>query len=170
MPADVIRPAPDRATPEGIRLGIISDTHGYLNPAVASIFQGVRHIIHTGDIDAPKILSGLSRLAPVTAVRGNMDFGKWAARLPREEMITFAAVTIYALHDLTTLSLDPAAAGIDIVLSGHTHCPEANWQGNRLYLNPGSASLPRRGQSASVAIVTIDAGRIAHRFFTLADV
>jgi hypothetical protein len=83
-------------------------------------------------------------------------------------MITVGEITIYALHDLTRLSLDPAAAGIDVILSGHTHQPDASWQGSCLFLNPGSASLPRHGRAPSVAILEIDGSHITHRFFELA--
>jgi putative phosphoesterase len=148
-------------------VGVVSDTHGYLHPAIAPVFEGVQRIIHTGDIESPAILTALARIAPVNPVRGNMDFGKWAAALPREEVITMGAVTICALHDLTLLSLDPEAAGIDVVLCGHTHRPQASWQGKCLFLNPGSASLPRHGQAPSVAILEIDGSHIDHRFCEL---
>jgi putative phosphoesterase len=163
---EALRPS-DRTTSAGIRIGVLSDTHGRLNPSIESIFRDVRRIIHTGDIESPQILTDLARIAPVNAIRGNMDFGKWAAKLPREEMITVSTVTIYALHDLTTLSLDPAAAGIDVVLSGHTHRAEAYWQGPLLFLNPGSATLPRHGQLPSAAVLTIEGGKVAYQFYRL---
>lgn len=167
MPADEASRRPCRTPSTGIRIGVLSDTHGQLSPSIGSIFRGVERIIHTGDIESPHILTDLARMAPVDAVRGNMDFGKWAAKLPREEMITVATVTIYALHDLSTLSLDPAAAGIDVVLSGHTHRAEAYWQGPLLFLNPGSATLPRHGQLPSAAVLTIEGGKVAYQFYRL---
>ncbi len=165
MPADPLRHNPPPATT--IRVGVISDTHGYLNPAIPSIFKGVDRIIHTGDIESPQILAVLARIAALDAVRGNMDFGKWAAPLPREDMITIGGITIYALHDLTRLGLDPDAADVQVVLSGHTHMPEASWRGECLYLNPGSASLPRSGLAPSVALLDILGPQINYRFIDL---
>lgn len=169
MPAEPAVRDPDRPTSAIIRVGVLSDTHGYLNPAIAPIFRGVQHIIHTGDIESPEILTELARIAPVMPIRGNMDFGKWAAMIPGEDMLTLEDVSIYARHDLSRLDLDPEAAGIDVVLSGHTHKPEAYWQGPRLFLNPGSASFPRSGKAPSVAVLYIDGPRITYRFFELAD-
>ncbi len=158
--------APSAAT---IRVGVISDTHGYLNPGLVSIFKTVDRIIHTGDIEAPESLDVLAQMAPLDAVRGNMDFGKWAARLPREDLITIGAVSVYALHDLTRLTIDPETAGIQVVLSGHTHRPEARWRGTCLYLNPGSATLPRTGLAPSVALLDIRGCDIKHRFVSLPE-
>ena len=93
-------------------VGIISDTHGRLPQSVAKAFAGVDLIIHAGDIGEPDVLQALEKIAPTIAVRGNMDFGKWAAALPWEDIITVGAITICALHDLTQLTLDPEAAGI----------------------------------------------------------
>ncbi len=167
MPVDSLRQQPVPAAT--IRVGVISDTHGYLNPAVPSIFKGVDRIIHTGDIESPQILAVLTRIAALDAIRGNMDFGKWASPLPREDMITIGGITIYALHDLTRLSIDPDAAGVQVVLSGHTHKPEACWRGECLYLNPGSASLPRSGLAPSVALLDILGSQINYRFIDLPE-
>lgn len=150
-------------------MGVLSDTHGYLNPIIPSVFKDVHRIVHTGDIESPAILTTLARIAPLNPVRGNMDIGKWAAAIPSEDMITEGNATIYALHDLSRLSLDPEAAGINVILSGHTHQPEACWQGGLLYLNSGSASLPRYGHAPSVAIVEIEGSHIRHRFITLEE-
>ena len=169
MPVD---PRPKRSRPSDpaiIRVGVIADTHGYLNPQVLSIFNAVDRIIHAGDIESPQILSALARVAPLDAIRGNMDFGNWAAPLPREDMLVAGEVTIYALHDLTRLSLNPRAAGIQVVVSGHTHQTEASWRDACLYLNPGSASLPRYGQAPSVAILEIRGLQISHRFIALPE-
>ena len=170
MPVSPHRKASADAGSGIIRLGVLSDTHGRLHPAIASVFKGVRQIIHTGDIESPAILTALARIAPVSPVRGNMDFGKWAAALPGEDLITAGSVTICALHDLTRLSLDPEAAGIDVVLSGHTHRPEAIWRNGCLFLNPGSASFPRHGQLPSVAILEINGSQISYRFWELGPV
>lgn len=136
---------------------------------IPSVFKGVHRIIHTGDIESPTILTTLSRIAPLDPVRGNMDIGKWAEAIPKEDMIAVGSITIYALHDRSQLSIDPEAAGIDIILSGHTHKPEACRQGKLLYLNPGSASLPRYGHAPSVAILEIEGLYISHRFIALKE-
>ncbi len=169
MPVDPRHRDATSSSPATIRVGVISDTHGHLNAGLVSIFKSVDRIIHTGDIEAPGILEALAQMAPLDAVRGNMDFGNWASPLPREELITIGAVTVYALHDLTRLDLDPEAAGIQVVLSGHTHRPEAFWRGACLYLNPGSASLPRNGQAPSVAILEICGSDVSYRFIALPD-
>ena len=152
-----------------IRVGVISDTHGSLNAGLTEVFKAVDRIIHTGDNEAPEILDALARMAPLDAVRGNMDWGKWAAKLPQEDLITIGEISIYALHDLARLSLDPEAAGIRVVLSGHTHRPEARWRGRCLFLNPGSASLPRNGQAPSVALLEIRGINVGYRFIALPE-
>ncbi len=152
-----------------IRVGVISDTHGFLNADLPDVFKAVDRIIHTGDIEAPEILDALARMAPLDAVRGNMDWGKWASKLPQEDLITIGAISIYALHDLTRLNLDPEVAGIQVVLSGHTHRPDARWRGSCLYLNPGSATLPRDGQAPSVALLEIRGTKIGYRFIALPE-
>ena len=169
MPVDTDQSRPDQVPSGMTRVGVLSDTHGFLHPAVSSVFKGVNRIIHTGDSESPHILTALARIAPLDPVRGNMDFGPWAQRIPREDMVTVGEVTIYALHDRTRLSLDPEAAGVDVILSGHTHRPEAFRRGTCLYLNPGSASLPRQGRAPSVAIIEINGSQVSYRFVELPD-
>ena len=169
MPVEPRRSGSKPSSSAIIRVGVISDTHGFLNPGLIGVFKAVDRIIHTGDIESPEILDALAQIAPLDAVRGNMDFGKWASKLPREELITIGAISVYALHDLTRLNLDPEAAGIQVVLSGHTHRPEARWRGRCLFLNPGSASLPRNGQAPSVAILDIRRADIGYRFVALPE-
>ncbi len=149
-------------------LGVISDTHGHLPPPVIAAFRRVDVILHAGDIDTPAVFDALQRLAPVVAVRGNMDRGRWAADLPPAEIVTLGGLQVYMLHDLLTLDLDPAAADIRLVVSGHTHRPAAEIQNGVLLLNPGSAVLPRGTQPASVALVTLDAQDITHRWVAVA--
>jgi hypothetical protein len=168
MPVDPPIPTAPSPPPDLLRVGVLSDTHGYLHPQIASALQGVHRIIHTGDIESPEILTALAQMAPLSPIRGNMDFGDWAAALPTEDFIEMGNILIYALHDLTRITLDPEAAGIRVILSGHTHQPQARWQGDRLYLNPGSASLPRHGLAPSVAILEINGARIAYRIIELA--
>src|SRR4051812_21106907 len=104
--------------------------------------RGVDHIIHAGDIGAPEILEALCRIAPVTAIRGNVDSGEWAREYPDTKIVRLAGKSIYVLHDLKTLQADPTA-GIDVIISGHSHVPKIHTVGGVLYLNPGSAG-PRR--------------------------
>jgi len=124
-------------------IGVISDTHGLLRPQAVQALEGVELIIHAGDIGAPKILRALERIAPVYAVRGNTDRGGWAADLPRNRVVEVGGRLIYVLHELFTLDLDPAAAGLAAVIYGHSHRPHLEHQNGVLYLNPGSAG-PRR--------------------------
>ena len=102
-------------------IGLISDTHGYLDSGVLKIFAQTDLIVHAGDIGKPEILDMLKSVAPVNAVRGNMDYGGWASALPLFEVVTFGGIMLYVLHDLQKLDLDPAASGISAVISGHTH-------------------------------------------------
>ena len=124
-------------------IGVISDTHGLLRPEAVKALKGVELIIHAGDIGAPKVLAGLERLAPVHAVRGNIDRGDWASDLPHTRVVEVGGVLLYVLHELFTLDLDPAAAGFAAVIFGHTHSPHLERKNGVLYLNPGSAG-PRR--------------------------
>lgn len=124
------------------RIGIISDTHGLLRPAAERGLTGVDHIIHAGDIGRPEIVDALRRIAPVTAIRGNVDSGEWARDYPDTNLVHLAGKSIYVLHDLKTLKAD-RGAGIDVIVSGHSHVPKIDTVGGVLYLNPGSAG-PRR--------------------------
>ena len=124
-------------------IGVISDTHGLLRPQAVQALEGVELIIHAGDIGNSKILRALARIAPVHAVRGNIDRGAWAADLPQSLVVEVGAVHLYVLHELFCLDLDPAAAGINAVIFGHSHRPHLERQNGVLYLNPGSAG-PRR--------------------------
>jgi uncharacterized protein len=124
------------------RIGIISDTHGLLRPEAERRLAGVDHIVHAGDIGRPEIVDALRRIAPVTAIRGNVDSGEWAREYADTELVCLSGKSIYVLHDLKTLHID-ARAGIDVVVSGHSHVPKIESIGGILYLNPGSAG-PRR--------------------------
>jgi putative phosphoesterase len=124
-------------------IGLISDTHGLLRPQALRALEGSDLIIHAGDVGDPKILETLKTLAPVFAVRGNVDTQSWALALPESEVIETDPATIYVLHDVHALDLDPAAAGFHIIVSGHSHKPSRTEQGGVLFLNPGSAG-PRR--------------------------
>ena len=121
------------------RIGIISDTHGLLRPEAKRLLAGVDHIVHGGDIGDPDIIEVLRRIAPVTAIRGNVDAGDWAAAYSETELVCLAERSIYILHDLKTLQIDPVARGIDVVVSGHSHVPKIETADGVLYVNPGSA-------------------------------
>jgi len=124
-------------------IGLISDTHGLLRPQALRALEGSDLIIHAGDVGDPGILEALKTLAPVFAVRGNVDTEPWALALPESEVIETEPATIYVLHDVHALDLDPVAAGFQIVISGHSHKPARTEHGGVLFLNPGSAG-PRR--------------------------
>jgi putative phosphoesterase len=126
-----------------MRIGIISDTHGLLRPEALRALLGVQLIIHAGDVGAPEILTQLKGIAPVFAVRGNVDTQPWAQELPLSTVVQTRGFTFYVLHNLADLDLKPQAAGFDAVISGHTHQPEQRYDAGVLYLNPGSAG-PRR--------------------------
>ena len=125
-------------TKEVFLAGIISDTHGVLRPEVPKAFNGVDIIIHAGDIGKSKVLEHLQLIAPVHAVRGNMD-GGWALGLPATKVVELGKVLLYVLHDAYKLDLDPAAAGFSAIINGHTHKASIDWRDGVLFLNPGSA-------------------------------
>jgi putative phosphoesterase len=139
-------------------LGVISDTHGLLRPEALAALRGVGRIVHAGDVGAPEILRALEAIAPVTAIRGNVDRGEVARALPATAALEFGGARIYVLHDLGDLDFDPGRAGIDIVISGHTHAPLCKRRGNVLYLNPGSAGPRRFHLPVAVARVALGDG------------
>jgi len=126
-----------------MQIGVISDTHGLLRPEAVAALRGSDRILHAGDVGDPGILDRLRELAPVTAVRGNIDRETWAAALPETELVEVEGVSLYMLHDLARLDLKPEAAGIRVVIYGHTHQPEIEERNGVLYFNPGSVG-PRR--------------------------
>src|SRR4030095_13744130 len=135
------------------RIGIISDTHGLLRPEAERRLAGVDHIVHAGDIGRPEIVDALRKIAPVTAIRGNVDTGEWAREYADTKLVGLAGKAIYILHDLRTLHID-AWAGIDVIVSGHSHVPKIQRIDGILYLNPGSAG-PRRFK-LPITLATID--------------
>ena len=124
-------------------IGLISDTHGLLRQEAVRALRGSELIIHAGDVGSPEIIDALQELAPVVAVRGNTDSGPWARSLPRTAVAHAGPISIYVLHDLRRLVLDPVAAGFQAVVSGHSHNPNKQEHAGVLYINPGSAG-PRR--------------------------
>jgi len=125
------------------RVGLISDTHGLLRPEATAFLRGSDFIVHAGDIGDGNVLKELCALAPVTAVRGNNDRGPWAEAIAETEVLRVGDVSIYVLHNLAELDLDPVAAGFQVVVSGHSHRPSVGERDGVLYVNPGSSG-PRR--------------------------
>src|SRR5262249_52389055 len=126
-----------------LRVALLSDTHGLLRPEALAFLRGADHIVHAGDIGDAGVLEALRRIAPLTAVRGNNDLGRWAEKIAETELVKFGGVSVYVLHDLKQLGLDPAAAGFHVVVSGHSHQPRIDEREGVLYVNPGSCG-PRR--------------------------
>jgi uncharacterized protein len=126
-----------------VKLGLISDTHGLLRDEAVQALAGSELIIHAGDVGKPEILEALQALAPVVAVRGNIDSDPWASALPLTAVVEDGGASIYVIHDVHALDLDPAVAGFHIVVSGHSHKPASEQRAGVLYVNPGSAG-PRR--------------------------
>ena len=124
-------------------IGVISDTHGLLRQEAIEALRGSERIIHAGDVGDPAILDKLTEIAPVTAVRGNVDTGVWSRKLPLTDVLEIAGASIYVLPILDELDLKPAAAGFAAVIYGHSHKPHSEMKGGVLYFNPGSAG-PRR--------------------------
>lgn len=137
-------------------LGVISDTHGLLRPEALEALRGSEHIIHAGDIGAPQIISELGKIAPVTAIRGNVDVQTWAHKFPETEVVELAGKTIYVIHDLNALDLNPKSAGFAAVISGHSHQPKQEVKDGVLYLNPGSAGPRRFKLPVSVAKMWVE--------------
>jgi len=126
-----------------IRVGLISDTHGLLRPQAVAVLHGSDFIVHGGDIGDAGILDALGAIAPLTVVRGNNDREPWASGIPETAFLQVAGVLVHAIHDLSRIDIDPAAAGVRVVVSGHSHKPKVEERGGVLYVNPGSAG-PRR--------------------------
>ena len=141
-----------------LRIGVISDTHGLLRPEAEQRLAGVAHIIHAGDIGSPNVIAGLQRIAPVVAIRGNVDTRPWAERYPETQMVTLGGRCIHVLHDIQTLQFDPVSRGVDVVVCGHSHRPRIETIRGVLYLNPGSAGPRRFNLPITVATLDLTAG------------
>lgn len=164
---DMPLPASRDPAKNHVRVGVISDTHGHIDDHIIDAFAGADLIVHAGDIDRPKILDRLATIAPVRAVRGNMDRGPWAEDLPLTALVVVEKVTLYVLHDLTQLDLEPTAAGIQVVISGHTHRAALAEKNRVVFLNPGSAVDPRQDGPPTVAILTARGEAVDVRFIEL---
>lgn len=148
-------------------VGVISDTHGLLRPEALAALKSVDQILHAGDIGDPAILDTLRAVAPVTAIRGNIDRTGACARLPATELVELAGRSIYMLHDLAELDLDPVAAGVACVISGHSHQPKIERRKGVLFFNPGSAGPRRFSLPVSLGLLEIEEGRMEPRLVNL---
>ena len=151
-----------------IRIGLISDTHNLVRPEAKRALAGVDRILHTGDICGTDVLEELREIAPVIVVRGNNDQGAWAKQIPLTETVEIGGVTIYMLHNLGELDLDPQAAGFHVVISGHSHRPLIERKGDVLFVNPGSAGPRRFNLPISLATLVIENNGAEARLHTLA--
>jgi putative phosphoesterase len=184
--SDPPRPKPENAATSGtsestspslVRIGVIADSHGYLDPAVLELFAGVTHIVHAGDIVDPKILVALATVAPVTAVAGNLDTGKLADSLPREASGELPGASFVVCHKRKRLlkrlaagkiTIGPRGLAPNLVVFGHEHIPSAVWVEGTLLLNPGTASSPyEEDDDPTVAIVQVEPTGLSARFIPL---
>lgn len=156
-------------TGKSIRIGVISDTHGLLRPEALAALRGSERIIHVGDVGAPEILEKLAKIAPVTAIRGNVDKGAWARRLPKTEVLEVGGVSIYMLHDLAELDLKPEVAGFAAVISGHSHIAKQELRTGVLYFNPGSAGPRRFKLPVTLGRLIIESGKVRGEIVKIAD-
>jgi putative phosphoesterase len=142
-------------------VGVISDTHGLLRTEAVELLRGSDHIIHAGDIGAPEIIPELEKIAPVTAIRGNVDTQPWALRFADTEVVELGGLYFYVIHDANALDLNPKAAGFAAVISGHSHKPKQEVKDGVLYFNPGSAGPRRFKLPISVGRTEITGGKVS---------
>jgi putative phosphoesterase len=154
-------------TANNILVGVISDTHGLLRAEALQALRGSDLILHAGDVGQPEIISKLREIAPVFPVRGNVDTGSWAAKIPLTETVAVGDVVFYLLHDRADLDLDPGAAGFSAVVYGHSHQPLIANRGDVLFLNPGSAGPRRFKLPVTVARVRVSGRELAPEIITL---
>lgn len=158
---------PEPAARAVLTVGVISDTHGLLRPEALAALATADHILHAGDIGKIEILDALRQIAPVTAIRGNVDTSGACANLPATEAVELAGRLFYLVHSIHDLDLSPAAAGIAAVISGHSHQPSIETRNGILYLNPGSAGPRRFNLPVTLALVTVTAGTLEPRIVAL---
>jgi putative phosphoesterase len=149
------------------RIGLISDTHGLLRPEALAFLRGSDRIVHGGDIGQASVLEQLGSIAPVTAVRGNNDRDAWAEAIPETDVLEVGEVRIYVIHDIARLDLDPAAAGFQVVVSGHSHKPQVHTRDGVLYVNPGSSGPRRFKLPIAAGELMIDGGTVQGRWTEL---
>jgi putative phosphoesterase len=154
-------------TNDELRVGLVSDTHGLLRPDARAFLVGCDYIVHGGDVGGPKILDELAVMAPLIAVRGNNDTEPWAAHLPKTELIRVGNLFVYVIHNLAELDIDPGAAGIRVVVSGHSHKPMVEKRDGVLYVNPGSCGPRRFKLPISVGEITVSGSAVNARIVDL---
>jgi uncharacterized protein len=152
-----------------LNIGIISDTHGLLRPEAFDALRGSERIIHAGDVGDPAILDQLAAIAPVTAVRGNIDKDAWARKLPETAVVEVGGLSIYVLHNLEELDLKPEAAGFVAVIYGHSHVPKQEMKNGVLYFNPGSAGPRRFKLPVSVGRLSAQRGKVRAEIIVIAE-
>jgi putative phosphoesterase len=150
-------------------IGVISDTHGHLPAGVQKAFEKVDLIIHAGDVGDEKILKELSQMAPIVAVSGNMDSGKWASNLPTSECIEIGPTVVYVVHIPNRIEVAPGNSEFKAIITGHTHRPDVYERNGITFLNPGSASYPKFGHPASVALLKLQRDALNVRLIELKD-
>lgn len=146
--------------PSIFTIGVISDTHGLLRPEAIEAIRGSDQIIHAGDIGDPAMVAELERIAPVTLVRGNIDTAAWCRKLPATNVLEVGGLTLYVLHNVEELDLNPCSAGFAAVIFGHSHQPAIEWRKDVLFFNPGSAGPRRFRLPISVGRLTVKNGTI----------
>jgi len=148
-------------------IGVISDTHGLLRPEALAALAGVEHILHAGDVGDPRILDTLREIAPVTAIRGNIDQWGECAELPATDVVELQGRLFYLVHSLTDLDINPTVAGVAAIISGHSHKPSIEPRNGVLYLNPGSAGPRRFNLPVTIALMTVDEAGVEARLVNL---
>ena len=148
-------------------VGVISDTHGLLRSEVLLSFENVDLVLHAGDIGDSKVLEDLHKIAPVTAVRGNMDYGSWAWDLPEFRRVKLGNTEIFLVHDLFGIHFGGAENGVHVVISGHTHRPKIDMRNDILFMNPGSAGYRSRLNPVSVGLLSIENGQLDAKIIAL---
>jgi uncharacterized protein len=149
-------------------IGVISDTHGLLRPEAVELLRGSEHIIHAGDIGASEIIPELEKIAPVTAIRGNVDTQTWAQSFAETEVVELGGLYFYVIHDANAIDLNPKAAGFAAVISGHSHKPKQEVRDAVLYFNPGSAGPRRFTLPISVGRLAITSGKVSGEILEIA--
>ncbi len=152
---------------ERCTIGVISDTHGLLRPKAVRELEGSDFIVHAGDIGNPEVLRALKAIAPLFSVRGNTDSGSWLKGIPPAESVQLCGSFFHILHDLGKLDLDPMAAGIHVIISGHSHIPAISRQNGILYLNPGSAGPRRFNLPITLGRITIQGKELSPEIISL---
>jgi putative phosphoesterase len=150
-----------------MRVGVISDTHGLLRPEALDALAGVAMILHAGDVGDAAILDELGKIAPVTAIRGNVDTQGPCSLLPATEYVTVAGADLYMLHDVGALDLDPASAQIAAVIYGHSHKPSIEWKKGVLFFNPGAAGARRFSLPVSLGVLEVTAQGVVPKLIDL---